>query len=59
MSPCLNTLRKDRADGNGVVLLVVSREFTDNQITTETDTEIIATKLSTVYKTYLIISVCG
>ena len=59
MSPCLNTLRKDRADGNGGVLLVVSRKFTDNQITTETDTEIIATKLSTVYKTSLIISVCG
>ena len=39
-----NTLRKDRADGYGGVLLAVSREFTDNQITTDTDKEIIATK---------------
>ena len=47
MPPGFNTLRKDRADGYGGVLLAVSREFTDNQITTDTDKEIIATKIST------------
>ena len=47
MPPGFNTLRKDRVDGYGGVLLAVSREFTDNQITTDTDKEIIATKIST------------
>ena len=47
MPPGFNTLRKDRAAGYGGVLLAVSREFTDNQITTDTDKEIIATKINT------------
>ena len=47
MPPGFNTLRKDRADGYGGVLQAVSREFIDNQITTDTDKEIIATKIST------------
>ena len=47
MPPGFNTLRKDRGDGYGGVLLAVSCEFTDNQITTDTDKEIIATKIST------------
>ena len=40
---------------HGGVLLVVSREFTDKQITTDTDKEIIATKISTGCKTSLVI----
>ena len=55
MPPGFNTLRKDRADGYGGVLLAVSREFTDSQITTDTDKEIIATKISTGCKTSLVI----
>ena len=35
--------------------LAVSREFTDNQITTDTYKEIIATKISTGCKTYIVI----
>ena len=59
MQSGFNTLNKNRADGYGCVLLAESRKFTNNQITTDTDTYIIATKISTGCKTYLIISVCG
>ena len=55
MPPSFNTLRKDRKYGYGGVLLAVSREFTDNQITTDTYKEIIATNISTGCKTSLVI----
>ena len=47
-------MRKDHADGYGGVLLAVSCEFTDNQITTDTDKELIATMVSTGCKTSLV-----
>ena len=54
MPPGFNTTRKDRADGYGGVLLAVSRAFSENQITTGTDKEIIVTKISTGCKTTLV-----
>ena len=55
MPPGFHTLRRDRADGWGGILLAVSHDLTDTEININTNAEILAMKMETADKTSLVI----